>query len=109
MAERGAAGDTRGSLEELLDTHGQPYRTAIAAGVQIIMASYNSWNGDKVHGNRQLLTDVLKKEMAFDGFIVSDWDAVEEVSSSSVTGMRSRKSGAARSIVVRKRSTPALT
>jgi beta-glucosidase len=38
-------GDTRGSLEELLDTHGQPYRTAIAAGVQIIMASYNSWNG----------------------------------------------------------------
>lgn len=77
-------GDTRGSLEELLDTHGQPYRTAIAAGVQIIMASYNSWNGDKVHGNRQLLTDVLKKEMAFDGFIVSDWDAVEEVRGCSV-------------------------
>ena len=73
-------GDTRGPLEELLETHGQGYRAAIASGVQIVMASYNSWNGEKVHGSRYLLTDLLKGEMGFDGFIVSDWDAVEEVS-----------------------------
>jgi beta-glucosidase len=72
-------GDTRGSLESLLTTHGQGYRTAIDASVQTVMASYNSWNGEKVHGNKTLITDVLKGQMDFDGFVVSDWDAVEEV------------------------------
>jgi beta-glucosidase len=72
-------GDTRVSLDELLDQHGQGYVSAIDAGVQTVMASYNSWNGDKVHGSKFLLTDVLKEQMGFDGIVVSDWDAVEEV------------------------------
>lgn len=52
----------------------------IAEGVLTVMASFNSWNGDKCHGNRYLMTDVLKKEMNFNGFIVSDWDGVDYLS-----------------------------
>ena len=43
------------------------------------MASYNSWQGSKVHGVQYLLTDVLKQRMGFDGIVVSDWDGVDEV------------------------------
>ena len=59
--------------------HGQGYVAAIEAGVQTIMASYNSWNGWKLHGHQDLLTDVLKQRMGFDGIVVSDWDGVDEV------------------------------
>jgi beta-glucosidase len=72
-------GDTRGTEGELLQLHGQGYVAAIEAGVQTIMASYNSWNGWKLHGHHQLLTDVLKQRMKFDGIVVSDWDGVDEV------------------------------
>jgi beta-glucosidase len=72
-------GDTRGTEAELLQLHGQGYVAAIEAGVQTIMASYNSWNGWKLHGHHQLLTDVLKQRMKFDGIVVSDWDGVDEV------------------------------
>ena len=44
------------------------------------MASFNSWNGDKIHGNRELLTDVLRGELGFDGFVVSDWNGIGQVS-----------------------------
>ena len=37
------------------------------------MASFNSWHGEKMHGQRYLLTDVLKEKMGFDGFVVGDW------------------------------------
>jgi beta-glucosidase len=72
-------GDTRGTEAELLQLHGQGYVAAIDAGVQTIMASYNSWNGWKVHGHQALLTDLLKQRMKFDGIVVSDWDGVDEV------------------------------
>lgn len=72
-------GDTAVSEGDLLRIHGQGYVTALAAGVQTVMASYNSWNGLKVHGHHHLLTDVLKKQMGFDGIVVSDWDGVDEV------------------------------
>jgi beta-glucosidase len=72
-------GDTRGNEADLLQLHGQGYVAAIDAGVQTVMASYNSWNGLKVHGLEHLLTDVLKKQMGFDGIVVSDWDGVDEV------------------------------
>lgn len=65
--------------QELLDLHGQGYVSAIESGVQTIMASYNSWQDWKLHGHRYLLTDVLKGRMGFDGFIISDWDAIDEV------------------------------
>lgn len=65
--------------QKLLEIHGQGYITALEAGVQTVMASYNSWQGWKLHGHRYLLTDVLKGQMGFDGFIISDWDAIDEV------------------------------
>jgi beta-glucosidase len=72
-------GDTAVSEAELLRIHGQGYLAAIAAGVQTVMVSYNSWNGLKAHGHQHLITDVLKKQMGFDGIVVSDWDGVDEV------------------------------
>jgi beta-glucosidase len=72
-------GDTRSSEEDLLRIHAPGYVAAIDAGVQTVMASYNSWNGWKVHGQRHLLTEVLKKRLGFDGIVVSDWDGVDEV------------------------------
>ena len=59
--------------------HLPPYRAAIEAGVGSIMVSYNSWNGEKLHGHRQLLTDVLKGELGFRGFLVSDWAAIDQI------------------------------
>jgi beta-glucosidase len=72
-------GDTAVSEADLLRIHGPGYVAAIKAGVQTIMVSYNSWNGLKLHGQRYLLTDVLKQRMGFDGIVISDWDGVDEV------------------------------
>ena len=57
-----------------------PYVAAIKAGVGSIMVSYSSWNGVKMHGNKYLLTDVLKNELGFRGFLVSDWAAIDQIS-----------------------------
>jgi beta-glucosidase len=57
-----------------------PYVAAIKAGVGSIMVSYSSWNGQKMHGNKYLLTDVLKNELGFQGFLVSDWAAIDQIS-----------------------------
>lgn len=57
-----------------------PYVAAIKAGVGSIMVSYSSWNGKKMHGNKYLLTDVLKGELGFKGFLVSDWAAIDQLS-----------------------------
>lgn len=72
-------GDARISEEELRDIHGTPYVAAIEAGVQTVMASFSSWNGEKVTGHKGLLTDVLKKRMGFGGFTISDWNAHGQV------------------------------
>jgi beta-glucosidase len=61
-------------------TYLAPYEAAIKAGAGSIMVSYNSWNGQKMHGNKHLLTDVLKNEMGFQGFLVSDWAAIDQLS-----------------------------
>jgi len=68
-------GDTQVSEVELRDVHGAGYAPALAAGTQTVMASFSSWNGSKMHGNESLLTEVLKKRMGFDGFVVGDWNA----------------------------------
>ena len=68
-------GDTRVDEATLRTLHLSPYVAAIAAGARNIMVSYNSWNGVKLHRHRYLLTDVLKGELRFDGFLVSDWMA----------------------------------
>jgi beta-glucosidase len=56
------------------------YAEAIKAGVTTIMVSYSSWNGVKMHQHKYLLTDVLKKELGFKGFLVSDWAAIDQIS-----------------------------
>lgn len=68
-------GDTLIDEQGLRDIHAAGYMTAIEAGVQSVMASFNSWNGVRLHGHKYLLTDVLKNQMGFDGFVVSDWNA----------------------------------
>jgi beta-glucosidase len=72
-------GDNLASEEELIRVHGAGYVAAINAGVMTIMASYNSWQGIKMHGNHSLLTDVLKGRLGFDGFVVGDWNGQEEI------------------------------
>jgi beta-glucosidase len=67
-------GDARVSEEELRDVHNPGYVAALEAGVQTVMASYSSWQGRKMHGNRDLLTGILKERMGFDGFVVGDWN-----------------------------------
>ena len=57
-----------------------PYRAAVRAGVGSIMASYSSWNGEKMHGQKYLLTGVLKHELGFKGFIVSDDAGIDQIS-----------------------------
>jgi len=58
-----------------------PYIAAIRAGVGSVMASYSSINGQKMHGSKYWLTDVLKDELGFKGFIVSDWSAIDQLGS----------------------------
>jgi beta-glucosidase len=57
----------------------QGYVEAIKAGAKSIMVSYNSWNGEKLHGHKYLLTDILKDELNFKGFVVSDWAAIDQL------------------------------
>ncbi|MFT7606113.1 MAG: beta-glucosidase, partial [Saprospiraceae bacterium] len=73
-------GDTRISEEELTRLHIAPYYPALAEGVLTVMASFNSWNGDKCHGHKYLLTDILKNELGFEGFVISDWDGIDYLS-----------------------------
>lgn len=72
-------GDTRISEQELRDVHMQGYVSAIGAGVGSIMPSYSSWNGTKCSGSKRLLTEILKRELNFEGFLISDYDAIDEM------------------------------
>jgi len=72
-------GDVRLSEAELRRLHMQGYISAIRAGVGTIMPSYNSWNGVKCSGSKRLLTDILKQELRFDGFLISDYNAINEL------------------------------
>jgi beta-glucosidase len=72
-------GDTRLSEAELRRIHLPGYVTAIAAGVGTIMPSFSSWNGEKASGSRHLLTDVLKGELGFEGFLISDYNAIDQL------------------------------
>ncbi|KAK1308365.1 Beta-D-xylosidase 3 [Acorus calamus] len=82
-------GGTTGGINEnntvadyptFFDVHMRPYIDAVSMGVSTVMASYSSWNGVKMHANRYLLTRVLKREMGFMGFIISDWEGVDRIS-----------------------------
>lgn len=59
--------------------HIAPYITAIENGAMSVMISYSSWQGTKMHAEAYLINEVLKAELGFDGFIVSDWEAIDEI------------------------------
>jgi beta-glucosidase len=72
-------GDTQASEAELIRIHLAGYPPAIRAGAMTVMASFNSWQGVKTHGNHSLLTDVLKGRLGFEGFVVGDWNGHGQV------------------------------
>jgi beta-glucosidase len=72
-------GNTEIPESELIAIHSVGYPPAIEAGARTIMASFNSWQGVKMHGNKSLLTGVLKERMGFDGFIIGDWNGHAQI------------------------------
>ncbi|HVY83755.1 MAG TPA: exo 1,3/1,4-beta-D-glucan glucohydrolase [Caulobacterales bacterium] len=72
-------GDNQYSEEQLRDIFAPGYPAAIGAGVQTVMASYNSWHGVKSHGNKGLLSDVLIGRFGLEGFVVGDWNGHSQV------------------------------
>jgi beta-glucosidase len=72
-------GDTRVDLATLRAVHMAGYPAAIDAGVGTIMPSYSSWNGVKCSASRELLTDILKGELGFEGFVISDYNAIDQI------------------------------
>jgi beta-glucosidase len=81
-------GVTSATESQLINIHGRGYYSALGAGAQTVMSSFSSWKDTakgtdakalKMHGNRYLLTDVLKAKMGFDGFVVSDWNGIGQV------------------------------
>jgi len=72
-------GNNLATETELFKLHAQGYLGGLSAGAQSVMASFNSWHGKKSHGNKYLLTDVLKDRMGFDGFVVGDWNGHGQV------------------------------
>lgn len=78
-------GDTKVSEADLVRIHAAGYPPAITAGAQTVMASFNSVNGEKMHGNKPYLTDALKGRMNFGGFVVGDWNGHGQVKGCTTT------------------------
>ncbi|WP_158972031.1 exo 1,3/1,4-beta-D-glucan glucohydrolase [Paraglaciecola sp. L3A3] len=78
-------GETLASEAQLRDIHAAGYPPAIQSGALVVMASFNSWYGEKMHGHKPLLTDVLVGRMGFDGFVVGDWNGHGQVKGCSNT------------------------
>ncbi|XP_073141547.1 uncharacterized protein [Henckelia pumila] len=74
-------GDTIVSYDELERIHMAPYLDSLSQGVCTIMASYSSWNGEKLHSNHFLLTRILKEKLGFKGFVISDSEGLDRLSS----------------------------
>ncbi|PON62808.1 Glycoside hydrolase [Trema orientale] len=72
-------GNTITSYDELERIHMAPYLDCISQGVSTVMASYSSWNGSKLHGDRYLLTEILKDKLGFKGFVISDWGGLDKI------------------------------
>jgi len=72
-------GNTEVDEATLRSVHLAPYLPAIETGVGSIMPSYSRWNGVKCSGSRFLLTDVLKNELGFQGFLISDYNAIDQI------------------------------
>lgn len=72
-------GDTRVDEATLRRIHLPGYLSTLQAGVGSVMASFNSWNGKKLHGSHELLTGLLKNELGFKGLVVSDWAGIDQL------------------------------
>ncbi|GAA2875281.1 glycoside hydrolase family 3 N-terminal domain-containing protein [Nonomuraea rubra] len=72
-------GDTQLSEGDLRAIHLPPFEEAVERGVGSVMISFSSWNGTKLHGHQHLITTVLKGELGFDGFVVSDWNGIDQI------------------------------
>jgi beta-glucosidase len=72
-------GNTQVSEAELRAVHLPPFQAAVQRGVGSVMISYSSWNGVKLHGHQYLITTVLKGELGFSGFVVSDWNGIDQI------------------------------
>jgi beta-glucosidase len=72
-------GDSRATEGVLIRVHAAGYPAAIDAGALIVMASFSGWQGVKMHANGDLLSTILKGRLGFEGFVVGDWNAQEEV------------------------------
>lgn len=80
-------GDVQIDENRLRRVHLRPFIAALEAGALTVMACYGSWHGRRVHAHRYLLTDVLKAELGFAGFVVSDWMAVEQIDADYATAV----------------------
>lgn len=78
-------GDTIVTEQELRNIHAYPYKQAFQNDVQSVMASFSSVNGTKMHENKPYLTDLLRDEMNFNGFVVGDWNGHAEIPGCSAT------------------------
>jgi len=78
-------GEVTGDIDALMEIHAYPYPATIDAGVEAVMASFNSINGRKMHGNEELLTGVLREQMGFDGLVVGDWNGHGQVAGCTIT------------------------
>jgi beta-glucosidase len=72
-------GNTQLTEAELRAIHLPPFQEALRRNVGSVMISYSSWNGVKMHGNQYLITTVLKGELGFSGFVVSDWNGIDQI------------------------------
>jgi beta-glucosidase len=86
-------GENHYSEEHLINIHAPGYFSALEAGAQVVMTSFNSWHDAKnydllesggynykLHGSKYIITDVLKDKMGFDGIVVTDWNGHSEIS-----------------------------
>ncbi|CAA6653767.1 unnamed protein product [Spirodela intermedia] len=74
-------GNAMTDLHELLGVHMPGYYQAVIKGVSTIMVSYSSWNGRKMHANGDLITGFLKNKLHFRGFVISDWQGIDRITS----------------------------
>lgn len=69
------------SSHGLFSIHMPGYYHAIIKGVSTVMISYSSWNGVKMHSNKELITGFLKNKLRFRGFVISDWEGIDRMTS----------------------------
>ncbi|KAF3795570.1 Beta-glucosidase [Nymphaea thermarum] len=72
-------GNTLSSFEHLESVHLRPFLDCFSLHVSTVMASFSSWNGTKLHCNYYLITELLKEQLGFKGFVISDWGGIDKI------------------------------